>query len=400
MRSSIKYFQTGNIIPMGNETNYAALYYTAAGHSPETFADQVTEYPASSLARFLLLYHQKRTGDPDFDLSAGQIGMYINNPFWIRYQLSQPVTDNPLTQEAPLSSETMTGSGDEYPQYQEPSNPAAMQEPAFTEEGTAGHGGSESEPETAGENGADPFRQDPADRVAARPEEEFAGNSEVTLPVHTGIAEGDRDVSPVLPSGKTAVADPGVEHTHTPDEPQDFIAESAAEGSGQHEAREEPETHSKEEPTHEFSANAPVSIPSAIGGMEEAKRTDHPGEALAFEPLHTVDYFASQGIRISEESLENDQLGRQVKSFTAWLKSMKKLHPGQLPEQNEVIEKIIQSSAEASNNEANVLTEAMAEVLVKQDKREKAVEMYEKLSLLNPSKSAYFAAKIESLKSS
>jgi hypothetical protein len=91
-------------------------------------------------------------------------------------------------------------------------------------------------------------------------------------------------------------------------------------------------------------------------------------------------------------------LGKQVKSFTAWLKSMKKIHPGQLPEQNEVIEKIIQSSSEASNKETDVLTEAMAEVLVKQGKGEKAIEMYQKLSLINPSKSAYFAAKIESLK--
>jgi hypothetical protein len=36
--------------------------------------------------------------------------------------------------------------------------------------------------------------------------------------------------------------------------------------------------------------------------------------------------------------------------------------------------------------------------LIKQNKQEKAIEMYEKLSLMNPSKSAYFAAKIESLK--
>jgi hypothetical protein len=74
------------------------------------------------------------------------------------------------------------------------------------------------------------------------------------------------------------------------------------------------------------------------------------------------------------------------------------LHPGKLPEQNEVIERIIQSSAEQSNTDSGILTEAMAEVLIKQDKREKAVEMYEKLSLMNPSKSAYFAAKIERLK--
>ncbi|HEV2832816.1 MAG TPA: hypothetical protein VGW31_12620, partial [Hanamia sp.] len=68
------------------------------------------------------------------------------------------------------------------------------------------------------------------------------------------------------------------------------------------------------------------------------------------------------------------------------------------PEQNEVIERIIQASAEESNADAEILTEAMAEVLLKQNKREKAVAMYQKLSLLNPSKSAYFAAKIESIK--
>ena len=89
-----------------------------------------------------------------------------------------------------------------------------------------------------------------------------------------------------------------------------------------------------------------------------------------------------------------------MKSFTAWLKSMKKLHPSKLEEQDIATEKQIQNSAEESNINTEVLTEAMAEVLIKQDKKEKAIEMYSKLSLINPSKSAYFATKIESIKSS
>ncbi len=158
----------------------------------------------------------------------------------------------------------------------------------------------------------------------------------------------------------------------------------------------EPTDFNKDEPAIEVK----VSGESKINSDEASRENENVGEEipLPFEPLHTVDYFASQGIRLNEETLANDHLGKQVKSFTAWLKTMKKLHPGQLPEQNEVIEKIIQSSSEVSNQSANVLTEAMAEVLIKQGKREKAVEMYEKLSLINPSKSAYFAAKIESLK--
>jgi hypothetical protein len=121
---------------------------------------------------------------------------------------------------------------------------------------------------------------------------------------------------------------------------------------------------------------------------------------IAFEPLHTTDYFASQGIKLTDEPVSNDKLGSQVKSFTEWLKSMKKIHKENLPAGDEQTDKNIQQIAEGSNADAEVVTEAMADVLVKQDKRDKAIEVYQKLSLINPSKSAYFAAKIDTLKAS
>ena len=51
-----------------------------------------------------------------------------------------------------------------------------------------------------------------------------------------------------------------------------------------------------------------------------------------------------------------------------------------------------------SNVEGEIITESMAEVFARQGKTAKAAELYQKLSLLNPLKSAYFAAKIEQLK--
>ncbi len=133
--------------------------------------------------------------------------------------------------------------------------------------------------------------------------------------------------------------------------------------------------------------------------LPKKENTEISEDAIAFEPLHTVDYFASQGIHLNEKELAtNDKLGSQMKSFTAWLKSMKKLHPVKLAEQSMATEKFVQASAEESNHNTDVLTEAMAEVLIKQGKKEKAIDMYSKLSLINPSKSAYFAAKIESIK--
>jgi hypothetical protein len=131
----------------------------------------------------------------------------------------------------------------------------------------------------------------------------------------------------------------------------------------------------------------PVATPSAVEN-----------EPLAFEPLHTVDYFLSQGIKITDEAMTNDKLGRQLKSFTQWLKTMKKIHPEKQGQPDEQVDRSIQSLAETSNNKEDVATEALAEVLLKQGKTAQAAGIYEKLSLQNPSKKAYFAAKIQSIK--
>ena len=119
---------------------------------------------------------------------------------------------------------------------------------------------------------------------------------------------------------------------------------------------------------------------------------------ITFEPLHTTDYFASQGIRLSGEIKPTDKLGKQLKSFTEWLKTMKKIHTDKLEQSSGQADKVIQTLAEKSNTEDEVLTEAMAEVLIQQGKAEKAIDVYKKLSLLSPSKNAYFAAKIDQLK--
>src|SRR6185369_14921738 len=118
-----------------------------------------------------------------------------------------------------------------------------------------------------------------------------------------------------------------------------------------------------------------------------------------FEPYHTVDYFASQGIKFSQEERPADRFGQQLKSFTEWIKTMKRLPPTEIEKNIDTTseEKVLQL-ADRSITEGDVITEAMAEVWEKQGNKEKAIAVYDKLSLLNPSKSHYFAAKIEQLK--
>ncbi len=117
------------------------------------------------------------------------------------------------------------------------------------------------------------------------------------------------------------------------------------------------------------------------------------------EPYHTIDYFASQGIKLSQELLQQGHISVKVKKFTYWLKQMKRIHPqpADLGIDEEDEHKVLRSAA-SSNKPEEVLTEAMAEVFAKQGLNDKAIELYTKLSFLNPSKSAYFAGQIEQLK--
>ena len=120
---------------------------------------------------------------------------------------------------------------------------------------------------------------------------------------------------------------------------------------------------------------------------------------FTFEPYYTVDYFASLGIKFKEEDKPKDKFGQQLKSFTDWLKIMKRLPISEIIKNTQpAAEQKVDQLAEHSIQDRDVVTEAMAEVWEKQGNAAKAIEIYNKLSLLDPLKSIYFAAKIEGLK--
>jgi hypothetical protein len=124
-------------------------------------------------------------------------------------------------------------------------------------------------------------------------------------------------------------------------------------------------------------------------------------ESIVFTPYHMVDYFASQGIRLVLEDNPPDQFGKQLKSFTDWLKVMKRLPVKKTSDKEEEKEaEQIRHFAAHSIEERDILTESMAEVLAKQGMYENAIALFQKLSLIYPPKSAYFASRIEQLKAS
>jgi hypothetical protein len=84
---------------------------------------------------------------------------------------------------------------------------------------------------------------------------------------------------------------------------------------------------------------------------------------MTFQSYHTIDYFASQGIRLQQADLTKDKLGQQLKSFTEWLRSMKKLPTaeGQVAgAEDDNRQQVVIMNAASSIEEKEVVTEAMA----------------------------------------
>ena len=77
---------------------------------------------------------------------------------------------------------------------------------------------------------------------------------------------------------------------------------------------------------------------------------------------------------------------------------MKRIQPtGNNISTETTVDESIERTAAYSISTSDVETEAMAEVWLKQGNKEKAIEIYRKLSLHNPAKSHYFAAKIDQI---
>jgi len=308
---------------------YAEHFYNKVSKDSEALKKNANDFPFSSLAGFLLLYHYKKTSHPDFERMAKKMALLFNNEYWLQFQLHDTMPQ--IEHQQLVSSETEELSNKSLEFNRELSIETSNEE-NFIEEPVTGLLSQEIN------NGED---------------ESNNKTNEEAIEVTSEISQEESIEKKTSESGETEIT-------------------------------------TKEAPVLAFNKAIEADDDNSAAAKDQA---------IAFEPLHTVDYFASQGIKISDELLQNDKLGSQMKSFTEWLRSMKKIHPSKLEEQGLATEKLIQHASNESNINTEILTEAMAEVLIKQDKKEKAIEMFSKLSLINPSKSAYFAARIESIKS-
>lgn len=144
-----------------------------------------------------------------------------------------------------------------------------------------------------------------------------------------------------------------------------------------------------------------VPVKQDIQDIEVVEKSTLPVDKLlpekpVLQPLYTEDYFAFTRTRLPEK-IENDKppTMEQVKSFTGWLRMMKKPQAAGMPEED--IE-IADQAGEKSLKKEEVITESMADIWIRNGRPKEAIGIYNKLILLNPEKKGYFAAKIKALK--
>ena len=372
----------------------------------QTFVD---EYPCFGFGHYLLSRKLQVESSDQFLSATQKTSLYFSNPFWLSWMLENaadsavkemPHRESSISRfESSSSQAEATAAHPESPiQDKEPALIVGetlwpgMESPATPAETSALHSDPDS-PNTAAELLHESIEKAKALRESLEKINEdyhFHNVPETSQPpIHTEAPIQDEEPPFILDEtdrpleiGHASKPEPATPIEHTPTPEASFPIEHTP----------TPETSSPIEhtPTPEPAPQIEHTIPEATPAPEST--------APLFEPLHTIDYFASQGIRLTLDDNPTDALGRQLKSFTEWLRTMRRLPQKDreiIPDR--VAEQTVQNFAAHSIEGKEPVTETMAEVLAKQGMPERARIVYEKLSLLNPDKSAYFAAKIEQL---
>ena len=143
--------------------------------------------------------------------------------------------------------------------------------------------------------------------------------------------------------------------------------------------------HEFEETVRQFESGA-LSSPSDFSTSQKKKKLNDPTEVLLTE-------IKSSKKKISQEGPKQKE---QIEIIDQFIKTQPTIKGKVVPE-----EKTLPKDDLSENNliyNENIISETLAEILIKQGKKEKAIDVLKKLIWKFPQKKAYFAAQIEDLK--
>ncbi len=391
----------------------------------ESIEKLVSEYPFFSPGQYLFSAKLKKEDHPLASAQAIKTALFFSNPNWLQFQLDS-INETRIDEAPKLEMDTalLRSIHQKDKAWDEMINPSPLEE--------SSNASNEVFPEDPSEPQAQSLEQEkepvstetywqPAEMSPVPDQEPIPTpipTRDITIPTietvrrlmrgidgnNNEIEKNEEIVEPITASTPIeSIHENVVEPTPTSDSVEFmpvFSAIASAELQPEQDFSEQPENN---HPLPD-QAKSDAKIASILSAqLAEFKKPIEQETQLEIETqqdkLHTIDYFASQGIQIDLSKIPQDKLTTKLRKFTDWLKDMKNHHPnptdlGTSPE----LEKKVAETALVSNESKEILTETMAEVLVKQGQIDKAIQLFIKLSFSNPEKSAYFAAKIQQLK--
>ena len=159
--------------------------------------------------------------------------------------------------------------------------------------------------------------------------------------------------------------------------------------------KSQPETTETQTETVQPASDGDMLLDFTFSGEVKNEQQVAPSESepLCFEmldeepsaPKQVHDWYERNGRRKNKSS-DFDLIDKFIQDDP----KMPQFSPDELPEGLEVVENMVKESSE----EHECVTESMAKICIKQKLFDKAIEIYEKLSLKYPEKSVYFANRI------
>lgn len=384
---------------MNPSTEKVLTYLAGNGNIDAVTVDDlqklVAESPYFPVSQLLLAKKLKGENEAEYLLQAQKTALYFSNPYWLHFQLTEE-----QIQKEPDQQQT----GSPIIEDQHKVSFAKTEAPAIEETPTVTAHFSTNELIAAGNITHQPLEKTTETDTIKEIDEIVESTNSVSNIEQTGseeklpanISQAEEEMAAIAKSPNEETEN-YISHLNTVSITTDHTDTSLPEnlspaaetevveleeemagvthGSDNHTERflEEIESGSNKEDLHQDDEHDRMfqNIKAMLDASSEEADADTKDAVVPIDPYYTIDYFASQGIKLELDQNPQDQLGQNLKKFTQWLRHMKKLGP---EDATEVINRTeteadIQQIADSSNTVREVVTEAMATVLEKQGKK-------------------------------
>lgn len=333
---------------------------TISSEDQETLEKAIAEYPYFQLARTLMAKAKHDQQAPDAYESLGYAAIYSPDRRYLRKVFYEDVHIDWQASESNPAAEVID-------------NAPAVVEPSVVEETASEDSTNESLEET------DSVSEETTAEIEVETSEEINSISEETTTESKEVSAEPEETS--VESENPEEISQGVANH---DEEEEIVYQELEENLRKLRKAKE-----------ESKAAEEVEDKKKIADLNEAQTTDVQSSVqqqspLLLDYLHGIEPISSDRLGIHQQK-QNELINKFVNSD---MNAVGRFRPALVRDDSETED----LSEKSGTYSSDLVTENLAEIMLRQGKKEKAIEIYQQLILKMPEKKAYFAEKIEQLK--